>query len=253
MNKANITTCLLTTLVICTLFSCKDDGSKDRLETPGNSIYTLPVFPNTSQGQQLKRHILLMSAYGDDAETNYQSSLAVLRRDSAISTTIYSTYLKVKDDQYLLRTLLVETLKEIQSPRNLVTLSEIANSQIPPEKSKNPEQSTRVNEIIIRSTAVEGISALAQKQDSAARRTLLALSDNPELTLRQMAIRGYLASLSQREQRAEIDRLKKKMPQDQHWMITPDTTDIRKVPHPKMPDSFELKTRTPKNTPKIKK
>lgn len=248
------TLCLsITIFVPLTLTNCSNK-SIDKLDISNNSNDTLPDFPNTPAGQILKKHIQLMSAYGEDAEFNYQASLVALRKDSTMNNLIFEVYKRTNPDQYLLRSLLVESLKELKLISSLGMLNEIASSQIPAETSNNPEYSTRENEILIRSTAIEGISYLVQDQTPEARNFLFALIDSKDITLRQMAIRGYLSSYNtEKEVEVEINKLKKKLPEEDHWMITTRTTDIKTVPHPTMPDSFNLKNiNKNNNSPKTK-
>ena len=64
---------------------------------------------------------------------------------------------------------------------------------------------------------------------------------HPELTLRQIAIRGYLSvatSGSERDQRAE--RIRKVLPREQYWLLMAEPTDPRTVLHPEMPEQFDL-------------
>jgi hypothetical protein len=49
-----------------------------------------------------------------------------------------------------------------------------------------------------------------------------------------------------------MEQLRRKLPKEEHWYITTDTTGIRKVKHPDMPAEFKLKSKNSSNAPKIK-
>ena len=118
-------------------------------------------------------------------------------------------------------------------------------------KPKRAEPSK--DEVVIRVTAVEGLSMLAAQRSQEADDLLLRLiSTHEDLTVRQMAARGYLASpLGNAKERAQ--RLRQVLPAREHWYITTELTNIRRVPHPAMPATFDLDTKRGANAPQVKK
>lgn len=148
--------------------------------------------------------------------------------------------------------MLMETLKELRSETSLDYLYEFASKNIPRDtEPDNPELDTRLDEIIIRITAVEGIGLLAKRKNEEADKMLLRLSYHEDLTVRQMAVRNYLLSpVGNVEEKMEL--LYKRLPKDEHWYITTTSTDIKKVEHPEMPEEFEIKINETKDTPKIR-
>lgn len=244
-------------LFILLLFAagCRSDEKKEQSKLAEDSSSTInldTIYPNTAAGKVVQEHIKASMGNGEDAEARYQQSLGLLRKEPGAGEALYSTYLKVPEQNYFLRTLLVEGLKELHAPDALRYLSEIANQKIPPNRvPESAEINTRQDEVVIRVTAVEGISALAADSVEAAEKELTGLIAHEDLTVRQMAVRGYLNSKFGNA-KEKIEMLRRRLPQQEHWYITTDTTNIRQVPHPKMPDNFKLEPKNPTTPPKIK-
>jgi hypothetical protein len=220
-----------------------DSSSRSKLDT---------IFPNTAVGQMLKKHINAAMGNGENAESIYQQSLSVLRADTAAAEGLYTIYRKVPPANFMLRTMLAESLKELHSPNALAYLGNIAKEKIPDNLyPENAEINTKQDEIVIRITAVEGISKLASDSVAAAEKLLIELTGHDDLTVRQMAVRGYLQSAFGNRDK-KIEELKAKLPKEEYWYITADTTAIKKVKYPEMPAQFNLETKNASNTPKIK-
>lgn len=198
------------------------------------------VFPDTPTGSQVEQHLDTMAGVGEDAEERYQASLTELRANPEAASVLASVYAKVPEDHYFRRTLLVEALKELRSPEAFPHLRDIATSQIPADRMPdNSEVNTREAEIVIRITAVQGLSNLAQESVAEADELLLELVGHEELTVRKMAARGYLASpLGEYEDR--LARLRKIVPQEEHWYLTTEATDPREVHHPEVLPDFDV-------------
>jgi hypothetical protein len=232
-------------------FGCKsksstltfDSSSTEKLDT---------IFPNTPPGAIVKSHIKAASGNGTTAEAYYQKSLSMLRAEPTAPEVLYNTYRKVPAQNFFLRTMLVESLKELRSPNALIYLDSIANEVIPADlHPENTEINTQEDEIVIRITAVEGISNLAEDSLAAAEELLMELTNHQDLTVRQMATRGYLHSAFGNVP-DKINILKRKLPQEEHWYITMDTTAIKKVQHPQMPAEFKLEPKNSSKAPTIK-
>ena len=234
---------------------CRSGEKKEQSQLAEDSSSTVKldtIYPNTAAGKVVQEHIRASMGQGEDAEARYQQSLSLLRKEPGAGEALYITYTKVPEQYYLMRTLLVEGLKELHSPDALKYLTEIANQKIPANRlPENAEINTRQDEVVIRITAVEGISALAADSVEAAEKVLIALTGHEDLTVRQMAVRGYLGSKFGNP-KEKIETLRRRLPEQEHWYITTDTTNIRQVPHPKMPDNFKLEPTNPTTPPKIK-
>jgi hypothetical protein len=205
--------------------------------TPGSGD---AIYPKTPAGQQIKEHFTAMAGVGKDAEANYQKSLAAMRANPALTPVLMEVYDAIPEEDYFRRTLVVETLKEMHSADALPYLVRIANATIPIDRlPKNTEMDTRESEIVIRITAVQGLSTLAAGNSKAASDSLLKLVGHSDLTVRQMAARGYLgSSLGNKDE--NLKRLQKLIPKEEHWYLTTQLTEIRKVHHPEVLPDFDL-------------
>ena len=220
-----------------------DSTSKEKLDT---------IFPATPVGKMIREHIKTSMGNGDNAEAIYQKSLSSLRTEPGAPEALYTTYNRVAKKDYFLRTMLVESLKELHSPGALAYLANIAKEKIPANLyPENAEINTRQDEIIIRITAVEGISKLAADSVMEAEKLLVELINSEDLTVRQMAVKGYLQSAFGNANE-KIERLRSKLPKEEHWYLTADTTNIRKVKHPEMPAHFNIESKNTSTPPKIK-
>jgi hypothetical protein len=242
--------CYCSILIILT--GCLGNNSKDKVLVGTQAEDTVLYFPNTEQGYKLKRHLFTMVGHGDNAEELYQQSLERLRQDSTTLPTVIQVYEATPESEYLQRILLVQTVKDLGTDSSFAFLNAIAKSQIPPEKSPYQEYSTVNEEIIIRSTAIEGLTVLAQRGNGEAARLLYDLINLENITLKQMAIRGYLLSQDSKTRQAEAAKLKERLPQNLHWLVTDKLTDIRTALHPDMPDTFKLNEQKKSDTPHIK-
>jgi hypothetical protein len=242
--------------VLCTLIGCQTGCQ------PGKSVLSMNsssqsqvenLYPNTPAGERVKEHVRASMGHGEDAEAKYQESLTKLRAEPGAAEALYETYRKIPAENYMLRTMLTEGLKELRSPGALAHLNDIAKERIPPDKHpENTEINTRTDEVVIRITAVEGISILAANQSTEAENMLLELTGHEDLTVRQMAAKGYLSS-SQGDVEEKLQALRRKLPQTEHWYLTTKPTDIKQVQYPQMPENFKLETKSPTNAPQLKK
>ncbi|RZS99468.1 HEAT repeat domain-containing protein [Aquimarina brevivitae] len=209
-------------------------------------------FASVPNGKLIQEHLQLAVGSGKDAEERYLWSLHRLRDQKNLAESIAMLYQKIPDQNYLYRTMLIETLKELRTEEALEFLYEIASLNIPRDTApENPEIDTRLDEIIIRITAVEGLGILAKNKNEVAEKMLFRLTTHEDLTVRQMATRNYLQSpLGNVEEKMEM--LYERLPKNEHWYITTKATDIRKVEHPDMPEEFEIKLNETKETPKIR-
>ena len=264
MKKLRLGSSLLLGVVLILWFSaCPKPGPNNNNNTNPDSLAAQGVldpgkpgegnmdqiYPQTPEGELLKSHMNVATGHGENAEEAYQNSLRTLRENAEMPVTIIETYKKVPVEQYFLRTMLVEALKECRNPRGLKFLDEIASEPIGADLRKEDEEwNTQQDEEIIRITAIEGISILAAAKDKNAEQSLRAYFKNDNLSIRQMAVRGYLAYGSFERKSGELKEL---IPAEEHWYIA-QPTDIQQVEHPEMPETFDLKKNTNSQSPKIK-
>jgi len=237
-------------LALCLLFwNCAQKTDQASNPPPGTPVRD---FPDTPVGNMVNNHVGTLVAVGEDAEAKYQASLQQLRSQiPEVVKVIHEAYLKMDTSRYFRRWALVETLRELHSDSTLPILIQIASSLIPPEKWSDPETSSRDKESHIRVTAVEGIADLAQRGNRSAEQALARFFNHEDLSVRRQAIRGYLSSGQDFRERA--DYLQKTLPEKDHWLINLDLTNVKRVPHPDIPEDLsagEAKKRA--STPRIK-
>lgn len=239
-------------LVIAVQTSCQRGASVLSVDSSSQSQVE-KLYPNTPAGERVKEHMHASMGHGEDAEAKYQESLTRLRAEPGAAEALFETYRKVPAENYMLRTMLTEGLKELRSQGALAHLGEIAREKIPSDqRPENAEIDTRTDEVVIRVTAVQGIAILAANRSVEAESLLLELTGHEDLTVRQMAARGYLSSpLGSVEEK--LQALRRKLPPSEHWYLTTDTTDIKQIQHPEMPKEFKLETRSPTDAPQLKK
>jgi len=234
----------------CTV-SCADKGASLELDET-STINVEDFLPNTNTGNLIKQHLRLAMGSGADAEANYQQSLQRLKANPEAGRVLFNSYKKVPAQHYMYRTMLVEALKQLQSSASMAYLNEIASERIPKDTApQNAELDTRIDEIVIRITAVEGLTLLASDSLIDASSALMGLTSHADLTVRQMAARGYIKS-PVGSVVEKIDVLRSKLPKSEHWYLSLEDTNIKTVEHPEMPDEFEIIEKEVKNSPKIK-
>lgn len=244
---------LLATLFLVSVFLVRCQGNNAQLTMDGTSKTNVEeVLPDTPAGNLVRQHLRLSMGNGEDAEVKYQQSLTDLRAEPEAVSILSAAYKKVPEENYLYRNMLVEALKQLHSGEALASLNSIASERIPEDRNpENEEMDTRIDETVIRLTAVEGISLLATDSLVDADKALRLLIGNKNLSIRQMAVRGYLQSaIGDNEEK--IQELYNLIPKEEHWYITNEATNIKEVAHPDMPENFEIKTRETDTSPKIK-
>lgn len=231
-------------LLLCVLLLVVGCGeSEQTLEYAGPSPGSGDsVYPKTPVGQQIKDHLTIMAGVGEDAEAKYQESIAAMRANPTAIPVLAEVYAALPEEDYFRRTLVVEALKEMRSEDALPELHRIATAPIPKDRlPEDTEVDTRENEIVIRITAVQGLSALAANSSEKADNLLFELVGHDDLTVRQMAARGYLGS-AVGNPGEKLKVLHEKIPKEEHWYLTTKLTDIRTVPHPDVLPDLDLAT-----------
>ena len=135
-----------------------------------------------------------MGGVGEDAEANYQRALDELgkRADDAVDV-IAAEYEALPEDRYLDRWSLVQLLTELRRPEAASVLNRIITSRIPAEKAKGShDASTVAEEVIIRTTAVEGVVRLSADGVEEARQILLRHARNRTFSIRRASVQGLL-------------------------------------------------------------
>ena len=169
-----------------------------------------------------------MNASGDDAEEQYQEALQRVR-DQASDAVIELARAEAvaQRDDYSTRWAIVYAAAALENRAALPFLRRTALDPIPPERNEDPHASTVASETVIRTTAVDGIAALALRGDDDAVRTLQQCMAMPSFSIRRAAVQGLLASPRADDLR---EWLQTSVPEDQAFLLNLKRSDVRDVP-----------------------
>ncbi len=239
-----------TLLSLCLLSSAApaQNRSPPDVATPGPPDAAPPRFPRSTVGELLTRHLDSQVAVGEQAERDYQVSLRRLRGEPEAVGLLRDAYAREPESEYFARWQLVYTLASLEQREALSPLARIALSPLPAEQGESPEVSTVGLESNIRVAAVDGLAALARRGVPEAETVLRRLVTHPDLSIRQRAVRGYLAAGADYD--ARVKTLRAALPPSDHGLITLETTEVRRIPHPDdTPEDLGPRTREPRDTP----
>ena len=185
----------------------------------------------------IKEAINRMGSVGDNAETEYQDSLNKLRPlTKKIVPLIAEAYQNLPEKQYIDRWSLVQLLLELREPSSLSVLDEIVSSPIPPERSKSPMGiSTRGEETMIRTTAIEAIAQIAAGGDRDATEMLLNYVKDESFSVKQAAIQACRSVGREDTQKA----LLKALPEKEHRLLDIERRDVWEVPQPQAKEGLK--------------
>lgn len=182
-------------------------------------------------GVALANAIAAMNGLGDDAEAEYQRALDELRRNAdAIAVEIARASSDCDEGDYPARWALVHLASELRHPAALPFLRNLVETPIPPEQSKDPHSFSSVGEeTILRTTAVEGVGALASEGKSReATEALWEFLKQPSLSVRRATVQSlYAAAGSSKRVR---DRIAALLPEDQRFLLDLKPVDVTDVP-----------------------
>lgn len=170
----------------------------------------------------------MMGGVGEEAETKYQAALNDLRKQSAkVSRIVAAEYKNLPDDQYLDRWSLVQLLAELKDSSSLEVLDDLLSSRIPAERSKDPHSfSTVGEEIMIRTTAVEALTRIADNKNEKALEILLKHTQHKNFSVKRAAIQGYLAHGG----KDASNTLAKALPKNDQYILNIRRMDVREAP-----------------------
>jgi hypothetical protein len=172
-----------------------------------------------------------MGGVGEDAEDNYQRALTALaqRADDAVDV-IVTEYEALPEERYLDRWSLVHLLAELRQPAAAGALNRIITSRIPAEKARGShDASTVAEEVMIRTTAVEGVVRLSADGLEEARKILLRHARNRTFSIRRASVQGLMETGTDAD-RKELRALLKERGDERLLRIQ--RMDVREVPQP---------------------
>ena len=182
-------------------------------------------------GVALANAIAAMSGAGDDAEDDYGRALDDLRRHAdAVVVEIARASSSCDEGDYPARWALVHLASELRHPAALAFLRNLVETPIPPERSKDPHSFSSVaEETILRTTAVEGVGALAlERKSGEATDALWEFLKQPSLSIRRAAVQSLfaVAGTSKRVR----DRIAAALPDEQRFILDLKAVEVTDVP-----------------------
>ncbi len=181
--------------------------------------------------------INLMGGIGLQAEDSYRKSLDALRSKAANAVNVISQeYFLLEDASYVDRWSLVHLLGELKNPAALDILTKIIRSPIPAEKSKVlHEYSSRAEELMIRTAAIDAIKRIAEINNPEALEILLEQVRNEIFSIRRAAVQGFMEVGGPNAR----EKLLKILPQEHIGLLDIHRTDVQKVYQPAFFDRTE--------------
>ncbi|MBA2357963.1 MAG: hypothetical protein H0V84_05985 [Actinobacteria bacterium] len=205
-------------------------GDPDTLET---KVVEHPFSFRGSEDKELNALIIeavnRMGGTGADAEDNYRRALDELgKRAAEAFEVIVAEYEALPEDRYLDRWSLVHLLAELRQPEAAGALNRIITSRIPAEKARGShDASTVAEEVIIRTTAVEGVVRLSADGVEEARKILLRHASNRTFSIRRASVQGLLETGEDTDKRELRALLKERGEQS---LLRIKRVDVREVP-----------------------
>jgi len=197
--------------------------------------------------KKIYKHFLKMEAFGQDAEKIYQNSIDQLKKNKkVISEFLIDDYENTKEENFLKRQQITETLRAIESTNSIPFFTKLLLSPFPEEKSEDLHHgSTQLEEGIIRLTAIEGLGYFSKKENNEeVLLTLLEIIKNEEspLPLKRQAIREYLQSSDSEITLIENKKfIKTLLSSNEHFLVTEKVDQ----PETQTPDSKSYNKKEP--------
>ena len=174
-----------------------------RADTDGDSVWVRDQrsIPDVTGDERLYRRLLdavaVMTSGGVHADESYQRTLREIRDDTEFIEILLRTADSLPEEAYEERWALTQLAVDLQHPRTAEYLAGLVRRPVPPERAEDPGhgQSTVTEEVILRTTAIEGLARLArdgtdatQGQVGSLLESLLeTLDSTPYLSLRRAA------------------------------------------------------------------
>ncbi|ABM05008.1 hypothetical protein Ping_3321 [Psychromonas ingrahamii 37] len=166
-----------------------------------------------------------MGGSGELAEEKYRLCVDKLCRKSKLtSQIIQEEYFDLAEDAYLDRWGLTMLAVELQDQNGLAFFDKILAEEIPEEKSKDPHSFTSVGEeVMIRTTAIEGLERLAANGNDDAIKVLFGNISHEVFSVRRAATQALLAVGGENM----LEKLKSELPKRHHDLLKIKRTDVR--------------------------
>lgn len=185
---------------------------------------------SNSLNARIKKAMSQMSNSGVNAELDYQATLRELASEpQATMAAIAEIHRATPEDQYIERWSQVHLLTDLRNENSLPIFDNILSTPIPPEKAPDMIlHSTVGEEVMIRTTAIEGITRLATKGDRQALALLRKHIQHESFSVKRAAIQGYLEAAGE----GSRDELRKVLPEKDHFILDIKRAEVQDVLQP---------------------
>jgi hypothetical protein len=221
--------------------------SDDRLtvNAPPEVAYADPDTPQA----QVAAALAVMSASGPGAEASYRASLSALADNApAVVSALSERYADAPEEEYVHRWAMVQLLADLRHPAALAAFETILSTPLPPERTPGMViHSTVSEEVVIRTTAIEGITRLASQGTDGALEALRAQMQSETFSIRRAAIQGYLEAAGEDTR----DQLRSELPESDHFILDLRREDVRNVPQAR-PEQASSEAADPVPPPRIR-
>jgi hypothetical protein len=192
---------------------------------------------------RIRTAISQMSASGPDAELNYQSTLRALASDPQAAVAAVATlYRTIPEDQYMERWSQVHLLADLRNDAALSVFDTIISTPLPPERAPDMiTYSTVGEEVMIRTTAIEGVTRLAASGDRQALELLRKHVQHDNFSVRRAAIQGYVEAAGQ----GARDELRNVLPAQDHFILDIRRAEVQDVPQPRVERTSDEQDQVP--------
>ena len=191
---------------------------------------------------RVRATIARMSAQGPDAEWEYQAALRALAGEPDVAAVVASFYRATPEDQYIERWSHVHLLSDLRDRSALAVLEAIVSAPIPAEKAPDMvTYSTVGEEVMIRTTAIEGITRLAVEGDREALELLLRFAQHETFSVRRAAIQGYVEAAGPNAR----DELRDRLAEEDRFILDIRRADVQDVPQPSVGQTVDDGDRVP--------
>lgn len=194
---------------------------------------------------QIVEAINRMGGAGESAEEEYRECLSpLIRQVKRVVQIIQAEYFDMPEEAYLDRWALVMLATELVDRRCVDFFKAVLDSEIPEEKSKYPHSFTTVGEeIMIRTTVIEGLERLAKDDNNEAMELLFKNIQHEAFSIRRATTQA-LIEVGGEEMR---DRLANELPERHQPLLKIRRTDVREAEQAK--GGLFLKNRDDDTTP----
>lgn len=157
------------------------------------TIAEVQTFPDVSQDERLYGSLVelttAMTASGRDAEGRYQELLRRHREDDEFVTLVVRTLEALDESRYVERWALVQVLTDLEHPAAGDHFAEFVQRPVPPEQAEDTAHglSTVTEEVVLRTTAIEGLARLSRHGVDSTDVLLQTISSSDYVAMRRAA------------------------------------------------------------------